>query len=108
MADRDKRLLIAVVIALLAIVLVGRLAAASREVADTDTRVATSDGVARTAFRGGALPRGVAGERAPRFVLADARGGRVDTRRLRGRPYVVTRHRSRATAPTARTRQASG
>lgn len=33
---------------------------------------------------------GVAGEAAPRFVLDDARAGRVDTRRLTGRPYVVT------------------
>jgi protein SCO1 len=42
------------------------------------------------AFRGGRLPDGIAGKRAPTFRLRDARGGRLDTRRLTGRPYVIT------------------
>ncbi len=42
------------------------------------------------AFRGNRLPEGIVGRRAPEFRLPDARGGSVDTRRLRGTPYVVT------------------
>jgi len=41
-------------------------------------------------FRAGPLPDGLAGTPAYDFALTDARGERVDTRRLRGRPYVVT------------------
>jgi protein SCO1/2 len=41
-------------------------------------------------FRGGTLPEGVAGKRAPSFQLADARGGTLSTAELRGRPYVLT------------------
>ena len=41
-------------------------------------------------FRGNQLPAEVAGSRAPNFKLRDARGGAIDTRALRGRPYVVT------------------
>lgn len=37
-----------------------------------------------------ALPPGLDRRPAPRIRLADARGGIVDTRTLRGRPYVVT------------------
>jgi protein SCO1/2 len=36
------------------------------------------------------LPPGLAGRRAPRIRLADARGGTLDTRSLAGRPYLVT------------------
>jgi protein SCO1 len=41
-------------------------------------------------FRGGSLPEGLNGEPAPGFRLADARGGGLDSRALRGRPYVLT------------------
>jgi len=41
-------------------------------------------------FRAGPLPQGLAGKPAYDFALTDARGERVDTRTLRGRPYVVT------------------
>jgi protein SCO1/2 len=41
-------------------------------------------------FRGGSLPAGLDGKPAPRFRLADARGGSLDSRALRGRPYVLT------------------
>jgi protein SCO1/2 len=37
-----------------------------------------------------ALPGGLAGSAAPRIRLADGRGGTIDTRALRGRPYAVT------------------
>ncbi|MDQ3723029.1 MAG: SCO family protein [Actinomycetota bacterium] len=90
MADGDKGLLIATAVALIAFVVVGRVASSSEERADQQSGFAVLDGGARSAFRGGALPPGVSGVPAPRFVLDDARGGRVDTRRLRGRPYVVT------------------
>jgi protein SCO1/2 len=42
------------------------------------------------AFRGNILPRGVAGQVAPEFDLRDARGGRLSTVELEGRPYVIT------------------
>jgi protein SCO1 len=41
-------------------------------------------------FRGGSLPAGLDGKPAPRFRLADVRGGSLDSRGLRGRPYVLT------------------
>ena len=63
---------------------------ASREASDQNAGVAVLEGGVRTPFRGGALPAGVYGRKAPRFKLTDARGGRVSTRDLRGRPYVVT------------------
>ena len=44
----------------------------------------------RDSFRGSRLPESLVGRRAPAFRLADARGRAVDTRRLQGRPYVVT------------------
>jgi protein SCO1/2 len=40
--------------------------------------------------RGNRLPDGVRDRQAPHFRLSDARGGVLDTRRLRGSPYVVT------------------
>ena len=42
------------------------------------------------AFRAGLLPQGVRGARAPQFTLDDARGGRLSTTALKGRPYLVT------------------
>lgn len=41
-------------------------------------------------FRGDKLPDGIVGRDAPDFRLSDARGRPVDTRRLAGRPYLVT------------------
>jgi protein SCO1 len=41
-------------------------------------------------LRADALPDGLAGRPAPAFRLADGRGGVVDTRAFRGRPYAVT------------------
>jgi len=41
-------------------------------------------------LRADALPPGMAGRPAPAFRLADGRGGVIDTRALRGRPYAVT------------------
>jgi len=42
------------------------------------------------AFRGSKLPPALIGKPAFDFRLADARGGEIATRRLRGKPYVVT------------------
>lgn len=39
---------------------------------------------------GGSLPGEIAGSKAPRIRLIDARGGVTDTDGLRGRPYLVT------------------
>lgn len=44
----------------------------------------------RGPFRGGPLPDGLDRKPAPSFRLADARGGRLDSRSLHGRPYVLT------------------
>jgi len=44
----------------------------------------------RGPLRGGSLPDGIDRKPAPSFQLADARGGRLDSRALRGRPYVLT------------------
>jgi protein SCO1/2 len=41
-------------------------------------------------LRADAPPAGLAGRPAPRVRLPDGRGGRIDTRTLRGRPYAVT------------------
>jgi protein SCO1 len=41
-------------------------------------------------LRADALPGGLAGSAAPRIRLTDGRGGTIDTRSLRGRPYAVT------------------
>jgi protein SCO1/2 len=41
-------------------------------------------------LRADGLPGGLAGSRAPRIRLPDGRGGTIDTRALRGRPYAVT------------------
>jgi protein SCO1/2 len=41
-------------------------------------------------LRADVLPGGLDGRPAPAFRLADARGGTVDTRALRGRPYALT------------------
>jgi len=90
MSDRHKRVLMAGVTALLASWAVGLLALSARDEPDANAGVATAEAGGRTPFRGGALPAGVSGRAAPRFTLDDARAGRVDTRRLLGRPYVVT------------------
>jgi protein SCO1/2 len=54
----------------------------------------SDDGIARPGqegpFRGNRLPDGLRGEPAPDFALRDARGGTLDTRELRDRPYAVT------------------
>jgi protein SCO1/2 len=41
-------------------------------------------------LRADVLPAGLAGHPAPAFRLRDARGGAIDTRALRGRPYALT------------------
>lgn len=41
-------------------------------------------------FRGNVLPARIVGKAAPDFDLRDARGGRLSTQELRGRPYVLT------------------
>lgn len=88
--ERHKRMLMAAMAGSLAVLLAGWLASDRRRDIDQSAGVASLHGQAHSAFRGGALPPGVSAVRAPRFVLDDARGGRVDTRRLRGSPYVVT------------------
>jgi protein SCO1/2 len=90
MSDRHKRQLTAATIALIALWSLTLVALANRDERDPNAAAGSVDGAPPTPFRGGMLPDGVYGRAAPRFVLDDARGGRVDTRRLAGRPYVVT------------------
>lgn len=89
MSDRHKRLLLAAAAGLVAFWALGLVALAGRGDREERARPATARG-GPTPFRGGRLPDGIVGAPAPRFALADARGGRVDTARLTGRPYVVT------------------
>lgn len=89
MADRRKRLLLAAAVGLLAFWVLGLIALANRPDSTQDTGYAIIEDE-QSPFRGGGLPDGIGGAPAPQFVLADARGGRVDTERLKGRPYVVT------------------
>jgi protein SCO1/2 len=49
-----------------------------------------SGGTTGSFLTGGTLPAGVAGRAAPPFDLNDARGGRLASAALLGRPYVVT------------------
>ena len=51
---------------------------------------AAADSRPAPGLRADALPGGLAGRVAPRIRLADGRGGTIDTRTLRGRPYAVT------------------
>jgi protein SCO1/2 len=50
----------------------------------------SSGGAAASSDTSTHLPPGLAGRPAPRMRLADARGGRLDTATLRGKPYAVT------------------
>lgn len=86
MSQQRKRLLLAAATGLLAFWAIGLLALANR---DEPSALVTAEGD-RTPFRGGTLPAGILGAPAPRVELADARGGRVDTADLKGRPYVLT------------------
>ncbi len=47
-------------------------------------------GASAPGLRADTLPGGLAGHAAPVFRLRDGRGGTVDTRALRGRPYALT------------------
>jgi protein SCO1/2 len=51
---------------------------------------APSQAASAPGLRAEALPSGLDGRAAPDFRLRDGRGGIIDTRSLRGRPYAVT------------------
>jgi protein SCO1 len=56
-------------------------------------RLASGDGATVShpaGLRAGELPQGLGAAAAPRIRLPDAAGGTIDTRALRGRPYLVT------------------
>ncbi|MGI8730335.1 MAG: SCO family protein [Solirubrobacteraceae bacterium] len=86
MSRHRARLLLAAATGLLGFWAIGLIALATR---DEPSALVRAEGD-RTPFRGGTLPAGILGASAPRVELADARGGRVDTADLKGRPYVVT------------------
>lgn len=77
-------------LAITALATVALVLVATRASRDGDDRVATGFSGRQAPFRGNHLPDGVRDKPAPRIRLADARGGVLDTRLLRGVPYVVT------------------
>lgn len=93
MTLRLRRILLACFTALL-VSWAGALLYITLERSQEET-VSTTDQVAQSEpktgpFRGDKLPDGIVGRDAPDFRLSDARGRPVDTRRLAGRPYLVT------------------
>ena len=91
-AGRRNRLLVAVAVASAlwaagAIVLAAKQRDRERNTGDGSVAIV---GERPSAFRAGPLPRGVDRRPAPKFTLADARGGRLNTGSLKGRPYLVT------------------
>jgi protein SCO1/2 len=82
-----RRVLIAIAVMLGALV-VGLLIFGTRR----SERMTTTTGVkAQSPFLvANALPHGLGGRPAPRFALADARGGMLTNASLHGRPYVIT------------------
>jgi protein SCO1 len=75
-------LLVLVVVSLVALVAVAR----DRQGEGPTAIVERQEGP----FRAGPLPDGLDRKPAPGFRLADARGGTLDSRSLRGRPYLLT------------------
>jgi protein SCO1 len=86
-SDRSRRLLPLIVV--LAVAAAGLVVTAVLLTNRSD-RSAAATARAAGGFRGNQLPPEIVGSEAPRFRLRDARGGYVDTRALRGRPYIVT------------------
>lgn len=90
MSGRNQRVLLTCAFAVFGMVMIALLVV-QRPAAD----LGDAAGVAvveddSSPFRAGSLPPGVGGARAPQFTLDDARGGRLNTRELHGRPYLVT------------------
>ena len=80
-------------LALVVLAVLGSLAlvlVAVRATRDGDDPPATGFSGRQAPFLSNRLPDGVRDKPAPHIRLADARGGTLDTRRLRGTPYVVT------------------
>lgn len=88
----DRRVIYAAATALLALWAVTLVVlAANKEEAPRDERLAVAEVPPRQGpFRGGPLPEGIDRAPAPRFTLAQARGGRLSTASLEGNPYLVT------------------
>jgi protein SCO1/2 len=83
----NRALLVAVLSAAIAsVAAIGVLVARGSD----DERPAAVVPSQRGPFRGGSLPAGLDRSPAYDFRLRDARGGVLDTRALRGRPYVLT------------------
>ena len=77
-------------LALIVIALLAGSLAAGILLAGLSRSPASSAGARAPGLRAGALPGDLDGRPAPEFRLRDGRGGIVDTRALRGRPYAVT------------------
>jgi protein SCO1/2 len=72
--------------AVVALIAVAAVASRDRETNEPTAIVERQPGP----FRAGPLPDGLDRKPAPDFRLADARGGILDSRSLRGRPYLLT------------------
>ncbi|HEV2753476.1 MAG TPA: SCO family protein [Solirubrobacteraceae bacterium] len=92
MTPRRKRIVLAASVAVLGLWAIALVVVAlqARPGAQANAPAAAQIGPAPGPFRGGPLPGGLDRKPAFDFALTDARGGTLDTRSLRGRPYVVT------------------
>ena len=91
-AAKRRRVIYALFAGLLVLWAIGLVALTAVDDRDSESVAngAAVTGERQGPFRGGSLPRGIGGAPAPQFVLDDARGGRLDTASLTGRPYLVT------------------
>jgi protein SCO1/2 len=80
-----RRFVVALAVATVGLIVVIVVIATRADNASRAGEVQTPGG-----FRGNRLPPEIVGSPAPNFRLRDARGGYVDTRAWRGRPYIVT------------------
>lgn len=84
-ARRPLLALLAAALVLASVLIVVGIVGASSGEGRGDPAPASTNGL-----HGSQLPPEMDGRPAPNFKLTDARGGTVDTRTLRGRPYLVT------------------
>jgi protein SCO1/2 len=77
-------------LALIALALISGSLAAGILLGGLDRGGHTATAARAAGLRAERLPAGLDGQAAPAFRLRDGRGGIVDTRALRGRPYAIT------------------
>ena len=85
----NRPLVVGVVLALL-VVIATSAAIALRGGGGTSPATTSAAASSSSFVTAAAMPRGLGGRAVPRFNLTDARGGRVSSAQLGGRPYVLT------------------